>query len=128
MPPQEPRKSDAPQLRDEYRSYRILQGCPGIPQAYYYGTEGLHNVLCIDLLGPNLEDLFDLVRLSPSLFTSNAHSKYLSSLISCSPLIVWTEIHCEDGRYARQTDGELFLVSVRLGAILEILTVLVITD
>ncbi|KAF8322555.1 kinase-like protein, partial [Clavulina sp. PMI_390] len=56
----EPRKSDAPQLRDEYRSYRILQGCPGIPQAYYYGTEGLHNVLCIDLLGPNLEDLFDL--------------------------------------------------------------------
>lgn len=56
----EPRKSDAPQLRDEYRSYRILQGALGIPQAYYYGTEGLHNVLCIDLLGPNLEDLFDL--------------------------------------------------------------------
>ncbi|KAF9510280.1 hypothetical protein BS47DRAFT_1300340 [Hydnum rufescens UP504] len=56
----EPRKSDAPQLREEYRSYRILQGAPGIPQAYYYGTEGLHNVLCIDLLGPNLEDLFDL--------------------------------------------------------------------
>ncbi|KAF8339918.1 kinase-like domain-containing protein [Cantharellus anzutake] len=56
----EPRKSDAPQLRDEYRSYRILQGCSGIPQAYYYGTEGLHNVLCIDLLGPNLEDLRSL--------------------------------------------------------------------
>jgi hypothetical protein len=24
---QEPRKSDAPQLRDEYRSYKILSGC-----------------------------------------------------------------------------------------------------
>lgn len=24
---QEPRKSDAPQLRDEYRTYKILVGC-----------------------------------------------------------------------------------------------------
>ncbi|KAG9007725.1 casein kinase I [Tulasnella sp. JGI-2019a] len=55
----EPRKSDAPQLRDEYRSYRILNGCPGVPQVYHFGQEGLHNVLVIDLFGPNLEDLFD---------------------------------------------------------------------
>ena len=32
----------------------------GIPQVHYYGQEGLHNVLVIDLLGPNLEDLFDM--------------------------------------------------------------------
>ncbi|KAG9040365.1 casein kinase I [Tulasnella sp. UAMH 9824] len=56
----EPRKSDAPQLRDEYRSYRILNGCYGVPQVYHFGQEGLHNVLVIDLFGPNLEDLFDL--------------------------------------------------------------------
>ncbi|KAG8908143.1 casein kinase I [Tulasnella sp. 403] len=55
----EPRKSDAPQLRDEYRSYRILNGCFGVPQVYHFGQEGLHNVLVIDLFGPNLEDLFD---------------------------------------------------------------------
>jgi casein kinase 1 len=27
IPQQEPRKSDAPQLRDEYRTYKILVGC-----------------------------------------------------------------------------------------------------
>lgn len=32
----------------------------GIPQVHYFGTEGLHNCLIIDLLGPNLEDLFDM--------------------------------------------------------------------
>ncbi|KAG0228991.1 casein kinase I [Actinomortierella wolfii] len=56
----EPRKSDAPQLRDEYRTYKILAGSPGIPNAFYFGQEGLHNILCIDLLGPSLEDLFDM--------------------------------------------------------------------
>ncbi|KAF8740954.1 hypothetical protein AX14_006432 [Amanita brunnescens Koide BX004] len=56
----EPRKSDAPQLRDEFRSYKTLSGTPGIPQVHHFGQEGLHNVLVIDLLGPNLEDLFDM--------------------------------------------------------------------
>lgn len=55
----EPRKTDAPQLKDEYRTYKILSGSEGIPQAYYFGQEGLHNILVIDLLGPSLEDLFD---------------------------------------------------------------------
>ncbi|KAG1299684.1 hypothetical protein G6F66_000623 [Rhizopus arrhizus] len=56
----EPRKSDAPQLRDEYRTYKVLAGLPGVPSAYYFGQEGLHNILVIDLLGPSLEDLFDM--------------------------------------------------------------------
>ncbi|ODQ79201.1 hypothetical protein BABINDRAFT_171933 [Babjeviella inositovora NRRL Y-12698] len=55
----EPRKTEAPQLRDEYRTYKHLAGTEGIPGAYYFGQEGLHNVLVIDLLGPSLEDLFD---------------------------------------------------------------------
>ncbi|KAJ2767009.1 Palmitoylated plasma membrane-bound casein kinase, partial [Coemansia nantahalensis] len=58
----EKRKSEAPQLRDEYRSYRILAGNQGIPAVYYFGQESLYNVLCIDLLGPSLEDLFDMCR------------------------------------------------------------------
>ncbi|SJM87258.1 related to Casein kinase I homolog 3 [Zygosaccharomyces bailii] len=55
----EPRRSDAPQLRDEFRAYRILNNCRGIPHAYYFGQEGMHNVLILDLLGPSLEDLFE---------------------------------------------------------------------
>ncbi|WBW70983.1 serine/threonine protein kinase (CK1 family) Cki2 [Schizosaccharomyces osmophilus] len=55
----EPKKSEAPQLRDEYRTYKLLVGSVGIPSVYYFGQEGLHNILVIDLLGPSLEDLFE---------------------------------------------------------------------
>ena len=36
-----------------------LRFAAGIPNVYYFGQEGLHNILVIDLLGPSLEDLFD---------------------------------------------------------------------
>ncbi|CAH2351713.1 casein kinase I homolog 3 [[Candida] railenensis] len=55
----EPRKCEAPQLRDEYRSYKILNGSQGVPKVYFFGQEGVHNVLVMDLLGPSLEDLFE---------------------------------------------------------------------
>jgi casein kinase 1 len=32
----EPRKSEAPQLRDEFRSYRTLNATAGVPQVYYF--------------------------------------------------------------------------------------------
>ncbi|ORY47222.1 kinase-like protein, partial [Rhizoclosmatium globosum] len=58
----EPRKTDVPQLRDEYRTFKILagSGTVGCTKVYYYGAEGLYNVLCSDMLGPTLEDMFDL--------------------------------------------------------------------
>jgi len=72
---QEPRKRDAPQLRDEYRTYKILAGSRqyakilpshsaniqivGIPNVYYLGQDGFHNILVVDLLGPSFEDCFD---------------------------------------------------------------------
>ncbi|KAJ3135403.1 casein kinase I [Physocladia obscura] len=58
----EPRKTDAPQLRDESRTFKILAGSVGIPNVYHFGQEGLYNILCIDLLGPSLEDMFDLCK------------------------------------------------------------------
>lgn len=79
----EPRDCEAPQLKDEYRAYKILAGTgslrthlmcciiqywkkkyfhplAGIPNAYYFGNEKTHNILVIDLLGPSLEDMFDM--------------------------------------------------------------------
>lgn len=40
--------------------HQLIQFVAGIPQIYHFGQEGLHNILVIDLLGPSLEDLFDM--------------------------------------------------------------------
>lgn len=47
-----------PQLLYESKLYKILHGGTGIPNLLWYGTEKDFNVLVMDLLGPNLEDLF----------------------------------------------------------------------
>ena len=41
-------------------AHRDALSTAGIPQIYHFGQEGLHNILVIDLLGPSLEDLFDM--------------------------------------------------------------------
>ncbi|VEU20848.1 DEKNAAC101741 [Brettanomyces naardenensis] len=76
----ESRKSEAPQLKDEFKAYKIMNNAvnnyikngadidpdhnkylslKGIPKVYYFGQEGYYNILIIQLLGPSLEDLFE---------------------------------------------------------------------
>lgn len=59
-------KSRHPQLAYEYRLYRILQNkngtVPGIPGVKWFGREGDFNVLVMELLGPSLEDMFNVRR------------------------------------------------------------------
>lgn len=43
-----------------YTPLTVPRHTAGIPQVYYFGQEGLHNILVIDLLGPCLEDLFEM--------------------------------------------------------------------
>lgn len=61
-----------PQLQHEYRLYRTLHSkgnAPGIPSVKWYGTEGEYNILVVDLLGPSLEDMFNLCKRRFSLKT-----------------------------------------------------------
>jgi casein kinase 1, gamma len=49
-----------PQLALEYRFYSMLGKHDGVPQVQFFGQTGTHNALVMELLGPSLEDLFDL--------------------------------------------------------------------
>ncbi|KAI4457123.1 casein kinase-related [Holotrichia oblita] len=59
----EPIKTKAPQLNLEYRFYKIMGPREGIPKVYHIGIcGGRYNALVMELLGPSLEDLFNLLQ------------------------------------------------------------------
>ena len=50
---------DPSYLENEVEIYKELSGGPGIPQVYWYGHECEFRVMAFELLGPNLESLFN---------------------------------------------------------------------
>ncbi|RMD44192.1 hypothetical protein DV735_g1023, partial [Chaetothyriales sp. CBS 134920] len=50
--------AEFPHLGQEIAIYEDLHGRPGIPQVLWNGSHGDYEVMVLELLGPNLEDLF----------------------------------------------------------------------
>lgn len=111
----EPRKTEAPQLRDEYRAYKTLRGCLGIPNVYYFGQEGLHLILVIDLLGPSLEDLFDWCGRKFSLKTTVQVAKQMISRVQTihERSLIYRDIKPDNfliGRQGTPTENLVYVV------------------
>src|SRR5258707_10938676 len=74
----------------------------GVPQVHHFGQEGLHNVLVIDLLGPNLEDLFDLCGRKFSIKTVCMAAKQMVSLFyTARRLNLWRPVYPVGARKLR---------------------------
>ncbi|GAN10751.1 casein kinase I [Mucor ambiguus] len=111
----EPRKSDAPQLRDEYRAYKTLAGITGIPTAYYFGQEGLHNILVIDLLGPSLEDMFDTCGRRFSVKTTAMLAKQMLTRVQTihEKNLIYRDIKPDNfliGKPGTESENQIFIV------------------
>ncbi|KAI8090233.1 kinase-like domain-containing protein [Gilbertella persicaria] len=61
----EPLKMRHPQLKHESIIYDVLAGGPGIPQCHWHGQHEGFDCIVIDLLGPNLNQLREVVHKFP---------------------------------------------------------------
>lgn len=79
-----PTSSRPHMARSDLERLRPFAIVAGVPQVYYFGQEGLHNILVIDLLGPSLEDLFDMCGRKFSIKTVVMTAKQMVRIQACA--------------------------------------------
>lgn len=115
----EPANSRAPQLYLEYRFYQLMGPQVGLPKIEHFGPCSKYNALVLELLGPSLEDLFDMCGRKFSLKTVCMTGIQLITRLEFvhSKHIIYRDIKPENflvGRRSLQNDSTIHIIDFGL--------------
>ena len=94
----EEKDSEAPQLPLEYRFYVLLGEHQNLPKVYHFGPIRFHHALVLELLGPSLEQMFELCASKFSVLTTAKIGKQIIETIEYvhSKRIVFRDVKPEN--------------------------------